>query len=113
DWVFQYLADLRAHGIDPELYAEQGRTAQEYFDHRSNIPAMQYAAELAQNLTHYPVRDLVTGPYLMRNFDARHIQEYASHLTPENAMVTLVTPGQSYPSEDSWSKTSYKLQPVS
>jgi secreted Zn-dependent insulinase-like peptidase len=91
--LYGYLDMLRTAGPQAWYYAEAARLAELRFRFREQGKALEYVAGLARDMHDYAPRDLLSGGYLMEQFDPAGINELIAGLTPGNAVVFLVDEG--------------------
>ncbi|HSG89421.1 MAG TPA: insulinase family protein [Pseudomonadales bacterium] len=110
--LFDYVALLRAEGIEGWRYREQSRLAQLAFDYREKGDAFGYARSLASNLLEYPAEDVMRGPYAMDRYDADVIARFLDRVRPQLAQVTLIAPGVDTDRVEPWFDVAYAIVPL-
>ncbi len=90
--VFYALDQIGKRGIEKWRYDEKRLLAQTAFQFREKSSAISTVRSLASNLHEYPVPEVISGDYLLKNYDAKLIKQFLSKLTPSNMLVTTVFP---------------------
>lgn len=91
--VFYALGQIKEKGIDEWRYNEKRLLAKTAFQFREKSSAISTVRSLASNLHRYPAVDVISGDYLLNNYDAPLIKRFLSLMTPDNLLVTSVFPG--------------------
>jgi secreted Zn-dependent insulinase-like peptidase len=91
--LFAYLDLLREEGPKRWLYEEQSQLAELAFRFKEEGSPISYVAGVASGMHYYPGRDILRGPYVMRDYQADMIAGIFSQVVPENALVILSHPG--------------------
>ncbi|MBV1930239.1 MAG: insulinase family protein [Porticoccaceae bacterium] len=92
DRLFAWLNLARNEGIRPWRFKELALLLQTQFRFAEKISPSSYVQGLSSALRHYPPEEVLRGPYLLSDFDQRVMAEFADHLKPENALITLLAP---------------------
>jgi secreted Zn-dependent insulinase-like peptidase len=88
--AFQYLNLIKEDGLKQWVFDENRSLAEIRFRFKEKPSPLAYARSLAALLHVYPPRDVLRAPYLYERFDPELVQSFLEHLTPENALVTVV-----------------------
>lgn len=114
--VYQYLQLIR-QASSAQLQA--------MFDEESNLQAMSfrfkgkeepisYCTSQAESLHHYPPEELLTGPYLMRQWDEALMRSFLDELVPQKMRIDVTS--QSFKGQtdmkEKWYGTEYSSQPL-
>jgi secreted Zn-dependent insulinase-like peptidase len=91
--LFAYLDLLREEGPKRWLYEEQSQLSELAFRFKEEGSPISYVAGVASGMHYYPARDILRGPYVMRDYQADMIAGIFSQVVPENALVILSHPG--------------------
>lgn len=90
--VFEYIALLLAVGPRREVFDELSSLAEVDYRFLEESDPEEIVQELSSNMLHYRQmarEDLLTGPYLLREWKPEQIENVLSYLTPENLRVDL------------------------
>lgn len=90
--VFYALEQIKKDGVEKWRYEEKRLLAQTAFQFREKSSAISTVRSLASNLHRYPAAEVISGDYLLNNYDAKLIKRFLSKLTPSNVLVTSVYP---------------------
>jgi insulysin len=90
--VFYALGQIEKDGVEKWRYEEKRLLAQTAFQFREKSSAISTVRSLASNLHQYPAAEVISGDYLLNNYDAKLIKRFLSKLTPNNVLVTSVYP---------------------
>jgi secreted Zn-dependent insulinase-like peptidase len=90
--VFYALEQIKKDGVEEWRYEEKRLLAQTAFQFREKSSAIFTVRSLASNLHQYPAAEVISGDYLLNNYDAKLIKRFLSKLTPSNVLVTSVYP---------------------
>ncbi|KAI9096425.1 Metalloenzyme, LuxS/M16 peptidase-like protein [Phlyctochytrium arcticum] len=90
--VFQYIAMITKDGVQDWIFQECKQLAAMTFRFKEKSPPASYASRLAGNLHKYEKEDILTGPYLMYEYNEKMIRDCLGYLRPDNFRLTLVTP---------------------
>ncbi len=90
--VFYALEQIKENGIEEWRYNEKRLLAKTSFQFREKSNAISTVRSLASNLHDYPASEVISGDYLLNNYDAELIKRFLSLMTPDNLLVTTVFP---------------------
>jgi len=107
--VFNYLDQVREHGITPELYQRQAENAASRFKYQNRVLPIAYTARLARSMTFFPTSEALAGPVLMTDYDHGRIRDYLDRLSPGHLMATLSRPHGHFSEKDPRSHASFSL----
>ena len=88
--LFEYIDLIREQGVDSWRYQEQGQLSKQAFQFYDPPAPMSAVSQLAIHLHEFPAEDVLRGPYLMDQFDAREIKSLLNLLNQNNVLVALV-----------------------
>lgn len=91
--LFDYTDLLRREGPKRWLYQEQSQLAELAFRFKEEGSPISYVAGIASGMHYYAPKDILRGPYVMRNYQAEMIADMFAQMVPENALVILSHPG--------------------
>lgn len=92
DRLFAWLNLARNEGVARWRFKELATLLQTQFRFAEKISPASYVQGLSSALWHYPPEEVLRGPYLLSEFDQRVLAEFADHLKPANALITLLAP---------------------
>jgi secreted Zn-dependent insulinase-like peptidase len=110
--LFAWIDRIAAEGIEPWRHAEQARLARLAFDYREPSDPFRRVADLASNMLIYPPEEVVRGPFLMDEYDAAVIRDFAGRMRPERAQVSLTAPDVETRQVEPWFEVPYSLEPL-
>ncbi|KAF6025311.1 IDE [Bugula neritina] len=94
--AYQYIAMLRAAGPQ-EWIVEEGRDLNIMnFKFKDNEKPRALVTGLAGSLHYYPLEEVVSGPYLWKNYEPKIIQDLMEKLVPENMLRSLARPNNNH-----------------
>lgn len=107
--LFDYLALIRAEGINDWRYTEQAQLGEQSFRFQQRSSPVNLASNLAMMMTRYPIEDVLAAPYLMHDFDPDLIQDTLARLTPDNLLEVYSGPQVEGDQQGEWFKAPYTL----
>lgn len=110
--VFRYLRLLRSHGIEQWRFDEQARMLELGFRFQESAEPIDYVSSLADQLQHFPARDVIREPYLMVDYDPALIRSLLARLTPEQTLMTVIAKRQAADRHEPWYDTPYSVTPI-
>jgi insulysin len=87
--LFAYLDMLREKGPKEWIYEEQAQVAGLAFRFQEKASPMSYVSALSSGMHYYASKDVLQGPYVMRNFQAEMLSDMMQYLVADNALVIL------------------------
>lgn len=90
--VFYALEQIKKSGVEQWRYEEKRLLAETAFQFREKSAVISTVRSLASNLHQYSAAEVISGDYLLNNYDAKLIKRFLSKLTPSNVLVTSVYP---------------------
>lgn len=91
--LFEWISLVKTHGLEDWRYGELADLSQIAFRFADKHSPINYVRQISTQLHTYPPAEALRGPYLYQGYDGTMIGEFASHLRPDNALVTLVAQG--------------------
>ncbi|MCK8069775.1 insulinase family protein [Cobetia sp. 1CM21F] len=107
--LFDYLALIRAEGINDWRYTEQAKLGEQSFRFQQRSSPVNLASNLAMMMTRYPIEDVLAAPYLMQDFDPDLIKDTLARLTPDNLLEVYSGPQVEGDQQGEWFKAPYTL----
>ena len=92
-YVFQYIRLLETQGVKQWIFDEQRTLAELGFEFQEERDPIGYVSGLAQSQHMYPQSEVLTGNFVMDEFDPVLLREYLGYLRPDNMMLTVVAKG--------------------
>ena len=90
--VFDALQMLKMNGIPAWNFSEIKRLQTLRFEYQEAYQPINYALRLSSQVQLYSELDTLFGPYDIQALDTLAIDRYLNALTPENVLVTYVSP---------------------
>jgi len=116
--VFQYLDMLRAQPMERWMFDEVQRLSdlRFAFKEKSSSPAMYSSTLAGQMQQGLPPAWLLSGPYLLREFDIKLIGETLAAMRPDNCRLMLAgrepPAGVALDATEQWYGTEYTVRPL-
>lgn len=112
--IFQYIELLKRSGVCEQIFNEVQSLASLAFRFKEKYPPSQYTSRLAGLMQHdYPSQFIISGPSLIRKYDAKLIEDNLKWLRPDNFRIMLAsqTPpeGIEFTKRERWYDTEYDV----
>lgn len=112
--IFKYINLLKKDGVQSRIFEEVQSLASLAFRFKEKYPPSQYTSRLAGLMQHgYPDAYILSGPSLIRNYDAQLIKDNLDWIRPDNFRIMLAsqTPpnGIEYTEKETWYGTEYNV----
>jgi insulysin len=114
--VYQYLEMLRQMKPQERIWLELQKINQITFDNISKSEPVDTATNLVENLSLYPPKDLIRGPYATDVYNPKDIETTLSLLCPSNMLVVNLSKsfdGIEFDKLEKWYQVPYYVQPLS
>lgn len=113
--IFQYIGLIRDQPPQEWVVEEQMRIAEVAFRFKQKSPPSRTASGLAGTMQKpYDRKALLSGPSVIKKFDADQISQAMSYLRPDNFRLTIVS--QDFPGgwdkQEKWYGTEYKIERI-
>ena len=107
--IYQYLELMRQEGPKQWIFDETRDIAAMNFRFRNKEPPMSYVQTLAGRMHNFPTEHIISGNYLLREFQPQFITELLNQLIPSNMRLTVVSKTFSGQTEsvEKWYETPY------
>ena len=92
EFLFRTINLIREGGIEEWRFDEQAKLGQIAFRYAQEIDQGRLAQSLSSRLQRYPHEDVLSGPYLMEQYDPERIRELLDYLNPQNVNMRVVAP---------------------
>ncbi len=112
EFLFRKINLIREDGIEKWRYDEQTKLGQIAFRHAQEIDQGRLAQSLSSRLQRYPHEDVLSGPYLMEQYDPERIRELLGYLTPQNVNMRVVAPDLETDQVSEYYDVQYRLYPI-
>ncbi|KAG2190397.1 hypothetical protein INT46_004590 [Mucor plumbeus] len=112
--IFKYINLLKKDGVQSRIFEEVQSLASLAFRFKEKYPPSQYTSRLAGLMQHgYPDACILSGPSLIRDYDAQLIKDNLDWIRPDNFRIMLAsqTPpnGIEYTQKETWYGTEYNV----
>lgn len=109
--TFDYIDLVRSKGINRQYFEEMQKLAEISFRFREQPNPIQLVSRLSMQLHHVEPEDVLQAPWVMENYSPARYLELLNHLTPDNALITVVAPEQPAAKVErtTWYDTAYTL----
>ncbi|WP_417599191.1 insulinase family protein [Oceanospirillum sp.] len=109
--AFGYINLLEQDGIDEWRFNEQKTLSEQAFSFVESGSPIHAVSSIAYNMPRFPIKEVLHAPYAMETFDARLIRQYLGYLTPENLLLTRISPDMKTDKLSPWFEGKYSLSP--
>ncbi|CAO3650854.1 unnamed protein product [Cunninghamella echinulata] len=112
--IFQYIELLKRSGVCEQTFNEVQSLASLAFRFKEKYPPSQYTSRLAGLMQHsYPSSFIISGPSLIRKYDASLIEDNLKWLRPDNFRIMLASQnppeGIEFTKREQWYETEYDV----
>jgi len=111
--TFAAIDLLQKHGVKQELFDEEQQLNQLRFDYKENTKPIYYVTGLSRKMHRYPVDEVISADYLLKEFSANLIHHLLDKMTPDNVLVTLQAQNVPTDRSETWFKTDYSFKQIS
>ena len=108
--IFHYIDYIKKNGLSEWRFKESKALLQLAFQYQENASPLQTVRYLSDNISNYPVDDIIYGPYRLDYYDESIIQSYLAFLTPNNLYVTTTSPDVEGDKRSQYYDVAYKVQ---
>ena len=107
--IFSYINMVKNEGVPPYILEEAEAMSTVSWSFRENSEPGEVASTFASNMQEYPPELYLSGPARLRGLNGKDVQDIYAKLTPEAALVTVVSQGFTSAAKDTekWYKTRY------
>lgn len=113
DAVFQAINAVGTAKGRSRLFYEQKALSEQQFRYQEKASPIRYVSSLASGMHYYSRQDILSGPYLMTEYDGSLQDHYLSFLIPENSVITLTAPTAETDQTTHFYHVDYSVKPVS
>ena len=92
EMLFHHIALLKREGIEQWRFDEEQKLGEIAFRFAEKSSASGLARSIAARLHDYPMEEVLSGPYLMLEYQPQLLAELLEYLTPGKVMVQVVSP---------------------
>ncbi|MDX1396941.1 MAG: insulinase family protein [Oceanospirillum sp.] len=107
--LFGYIRLLESKGIESWRFEEQKALSEQAFDFIEPSSPIHFVSSVAYNMPRFPVKQVLHAPYAMTTFDASLIRQYLNQLTPDNLLLTRISPDLKTEQTSPWFEGDYTL----
>jgi insulysin len=112
---FRYFFRIRETGVEEWVFQECKSINDMLFRFKDKERPQSYVSSLADRMHDYPLDEVLTGPWIMDEWDPDLIRDILSRLVPENVYITVV--GQRFSlvadQTEPWYGTKYVTEKIS
>ncbi|OAX85065.1 hypothetical protein ACJ72_00566 [Emergomyces africanus] len=113
--IFQYISLIKSRAPEEWVFEEMKNLAEVDFKFKQKSPASRFTSSISSVMQKpYPREWLLSGPHLLRKFDAEAIQRGLDCLRVDNFNIDLVS--QTFPgnwdSKEKWYGTDYRVEKI-
>lgn len=112
DVVFAGIEQIGAHAIEEWRYQEQSDLAELSFRYQENTSSTGAAIRIAMGLQDYDYQEALRGPSTFSGFDAELIRSHWERLTPDNVLISIMSPEVETELESHFYGTPYAVSSV-
>lgn len=110
--VYSYLAMLKQQPFPLALYQERQQLLQWSFLYLEPSTPEQTASDLAVNMQHYPVEDIIFGDYRMEVPPEHLYRQALAYFQPDTMRLMLISPTVTTTKTARWYHTPYSVQTI-
>lgn len=110
--LFQTINRIKQAPSREWLFEEQKIIAEQQFRFQQKQSPMDYASSLAMDVHYYDKQDILRGAYMMTRYDSTLVDNYLNQLTPDNSVVTLISPEASVDQVSQFYQAAYRVNPT-
>jgi len=111
--IFDAIQTLEQNGISAWQFNEIQRLQALRFEYQEAYQPINYALRLSSQMQHYSEFDTLFGPYSFQELNASAVDQYLSSLTPDNVLVTYVSPNAETTDRTKYYNTEFDLNRLS
>ncbi|KAI8847500.1 Metalloenzyme, LuxS/M16 peptidase-like protein [Chytridium lagenaria] len=82
--IFQYIQMLKDVGVQKWIFDECQVMSNISFRYKEKNSPSSFASRVAGQMQQYPPEDILAGPYVLKDFDQKKIEEVIDYLRPDN-----------------------------
>ncbi|MBX2867084.1 MAG: insulinase family protein [Acidiferrobacterales bacterium] len=113
EMLFHHIAKLKREGIEKWRFEEEQKLGQIAFRFAEKSSASNLARSIASRLHDYPMEEVLSGPYLMEEYQPQRLSELLDYLTPKKVMVQVVSPKHKARNVSPYYGVRYVVNPIS
>lgn len=111
-YVFRFIDLMRESGVPKWMFEEQRKLAELRFLYAEKANPMSLVRSLANDLHELPPDELLSGHYLLEEFDPELVRDYLGYLRPDNMLMTVTAKGLETDSRTDWFGVGYSVRPI-
>ncbi|KAI5302428.1 Insulinase (Peptidase M16), partial [Ascosphaera atra] len=113
--IFEYIALIKENPPEKRIFDEMAALSEVEFRYMQKVPASRFASKMSSTMQK-PLRPehLMSGFYLLREFDPEAITEGLSYLRPDNFTMTIVSQKApvKFDQREKWYGTEYHIEDI-
>lgn len=107
--MFHYIDKIKKSGLNAWRYEELRKLGEIDFNFSEKTDSTHFVIGLAGALHRYEVSDILKAGYLYDEFDVPLVKQFLNALTPDNLLVTVVSPQLQTDKTTKYYGTSYRV----
>lgn len=111
--IFSTVQQLEQLDLEHPYYSERQQMVGLSFRYQESIRSIDLASQLAINMLHYDAEHIITGDYLMEQFNRSKARELLSLMRPERARIMLIHHSLPVNQTTALYETAYSIKPLS
>src|SRR5690606_22069198 len=108
--VFAAIDRIRRKGIEQWRFEELQQLGEIAFRFQEKAEPLATARALAPNLHYYEAEELISGDYLLQEYDPELIKHFLGFLNPENVVIALSAPEVETRQQSDYFGTPYRVE---
>ncbi len=108
EMLFAEVALIREKGIDRVYFEEQKQLAALDFQYQEKSDAYHLAQSLASRLHRLPAKEVISGVYLLSEWQPELIHEMLAEVRPDNLLMVVVDPEVTSDTKTDWYDVAYQ-----
>jgi len=110
--LFFSIHRLMESGVEEWRFEEERQLGQLGFRFAEESNAGSLARSLASRLHHYPMEEVLSGPYLLDHYNPERIRELLSYLNPDNVYLQIVSNRHKVRKVSPWYQVKYNIEQI-
>ena len=110
--LFYTIHLIRENGVEPWRFAEEQQLGEISFQFAEEHNRGALVQSLSSRLHSYPLKEVISGPYLMAQYRPERIIELLGMLAPERVVVQVVSTHNEATEESPWYGVPYAIEPI-
>jgi insulysin len=110
--LFSYIALVREKGIQSGYFDELAQLAELEFRFQEKSSETGLVQGLASRLHRYDAQEVLSAPYLYKEFKPNQIKKILARLTPDNLQLVIVDPDLKSNQKTDWYNVEYRVNRI-